>query len=266
MNVSKVSAALVAAASLSVLGLGAASASAASCNTTKTIVLHEVAPGGLRFAQLAPLNGVSYANIVKNDPRLAHRYLGKAVPKGVQYTVTKTFTVYVACPTPPRTHVTPPPVNQYPGYLGVQTDTGSPALSISVDHGIVVLAPASGASEFLWVYEGAGPNAAGYNKVAIYAPGGHLTNKVLADKGGVVGLLTVPGITFGINGGGTVNITSVLPASAIWEAAGNSSDGSVWYNVDSARMMSGSASGVTTVPYLATGPYVSGELFNFIAS
>jgi hypothetical protein len=265
VNIAKISAALVAATSLSVLGLGAASASASSCNTTKTIVLHEVAPGGLRFAQLAPLNGVTYANIVKNDPKLAKRYFGKSVPKGVQYSVTKTFTVYVACPTPPRMHVTPPPVNQYPGYLGVQTDTGSPALSISVDHGVVVLAPASGASEFLWVYEGAGPNAAGYNKVAIYAPGGHLTNKVLADKGGVVGLLTVPGITLGLDGGGLVNITSVLPASAIWEAV-DGGTGFVWYNVDSARIMSGSPAGITTVPYVAGGPFTSNELFNFIAS
>ena len=264
MNVSKVSAALVAAASLSVLGLGAASASAASCNTTKTIVLHEVAPGGLRFAQLAPLNGVSYANIVKNDPRLAHRYLGKAVPKGVQYTVTKTFTVYVACPDPRRHHVTPPPVNQYPGYLGVQTDTGSPALSISVDHGVVVLAPASGASEFLWV---SAPSGTSNPKVAVYAPNGHLTNKVLADEGGVVGLMTIPGITFsGSAATSNLAISSPIPATAIWSwntvfpTAGNAG-----YNEGSGNIMDGTTSGITTVPDPGSG-YTDGEQFNFIAS
>ena len=263
MNIAKISAALVAATSLSVLGLGAASASASSCNTTKTIVLHEVAPGGLRFAQLAPLNGVTYANIVKNDPKLAKRYFGKSVPKGVQYSVTKTFTVYVACPDPRRHHVTPPPVNQYPGYLGVQTDTGSPALSISVDHGVVVLAPASGASEFLWVHD---TNAGSNDKVAIFAPNGHLTDKVLADNGGVVGLMTLPGITFAGTVASGLTISSVVPDTAMWtdQFATGPSVGAVWSNMGTGRIMDGSASGITTIT--DPGTYTDGEQFNFIAS
>jgi hypothetical protein len=97
MKISKISAALVATASLSTIGLGAMSASASSCDTSHYVTIHEVAPGGLNFSHLAAKDGVSYANVVKNDPKLAAKYGSKAVPKGVKYSVTKVVTVDVTC-------------------------------------------------------------------------------------------------------------------------------------------------------------------------